>query len=82
MLAAQQRQERYYDQHHLNVEHDVGFQVLPYIKHLTLKVLSIGSNNLMPKWVGPVTVLKHIGPLTYRLKLPESRKVHSVWHVS
>ncbi len=82
MLAAQQRQTGYYDQHHLNVEHDVGFQVLPSTKHLTRKVLSIGSNNLMPWCVGPVTMLKYIGPLTCCLKLPESMKVHSVWHVS
>lgn len=25
----------------------------------------------MPKWVGPVMMLKSIGPLTYCLKLPE-----------
>ena len=35
----------------------------------------------MPKWVGPVMMLKSIGPLTYCLKLPESMKVRSVWYV-
>ena len=47
MLAAQQGQKRYHEQHHLNVEHDVGSQVLLSNKHLTLKVLSIGSNKLV-----------------------------------
>ncbi len=51
MLAAQQRQKCYHDQHRINVEHDVGSEVLLSTKHLTLKVLSIGSNKLMPKWV-------------------------------
>ena len=48
MLAAQQRQKRYYDQHRITVEHDVGSEVLFSTKHLTLKVLNIGSNKLMP----------------------------------
>ena len=78
MLAAQQRQKRYNDQHRISVEHDVGSEVLLSTKHLTLKVLSIGSNKLMLKWVGPFKVLKCIGPLTCRLKLPESMKVHNV----
>ena len=41
MLAAQQKQRRYYEEHHLNVEHDVGSQVLLSNEHLTLKLLSI-----------------------------------------
>jgi len=34
MLAAQQRQKVYYDQHRNNVEHDVGSEVLLSTKHL------------------------------------------------
>ncbi len=79
MLAAQQKQKRYYDQHHLNVKHDVGSQVLLSRKHPTLKVLSIGSNKLMSNGL---VVLKRIDPLTYCLEVPESMKVNSVWHVS
>lgn len=49
MLAAQQPQKRYYDQHHVKVDHDVGADVLLSTRHLQLKVLNIGSQNLMPK---------------------------------
>ena len=51
MLAAQQRQKRYYDQKHVAADHDVGVDVLLSTKHLKLKQLSIGSNKLMPKWL-------------------------------
>jgi len=82
MLAAQQRQKRYYDQRHVQADHDVGADVLLSTRHLKLKVLSVGSNKLMPKWVGPFKVLKRIGPLAYRLDLPDSMKTHNVWHVT
>lgn len=51
-------------------------------KHSRLKVLDIGSNKLMPKCVGPFQVLKRIGPLAYRLDLPDSMQTHNVWHVT
>jgi len=56
--------------------------VLLSTKHLKLKVLNIGSNKLMPKCVGPFQVLKRIGPLAYRLDLPDSMQTHNVWHVT
>lgn len=36
----------------------------------------------MPKWIGPFTCTERVGNLTYRLELPESMKIHDVFHVS
>jgi hypothetical protein len=40
-----------------------------------------GARKLAPKWLGPFTVTEVIGPVAYRLELPEDWKIHSVFHV-
>ena len=37
---------------------------------------------LSPKFFGPYRILEKIGAVTYRLELPPSSRVHSVFHVS
>ena len=34
-----------------------------------------------PKWEGPFKIDEVLGPVTYRLKLPASWKIHNVFHV-
>ena len=34
-----------------------------------------------PKWEGPFEINEVLGPVTYRLKLPASWKIHNVFHV-
>ena len=33
-----------------------------------------------PKWEGPFEIEEVLGPVTYRLKLPLSWKIHNVFH--
>ena len=48
-----------------------------------LKLKHPGSRKLLPRWVGPFIVERHIGPVAYRLELPNSmHTVHLVFHVS
>jgi hypothetical protein len=35
-----------------------------------------------PKFYGPYTIFKHVGPDTYQLALPSDSKLHLVFHVS
>ena len=37
---------------------------------------------MAPKREGPFEIIDTLGPLTYRLKLPETWKIHNVFHAS
>ena len=37
---------------------------------------------MAPKWEGLFKIIDMLGPLTYRLKLPETWRIHSVFHAS
>lgn len=53
--------------------------VLLSTKHLRLT----GPRKFCPRWVGPFTVLKKVGALSYKLQLPEAySRLHPVFHVS
>jgi hypothetical protein len=40
------------------------------------------DNKLSPKYYGPYKVLQNIGTMAYKLELPASSQVHSLFHVS
>jgi hypothetical protein len=80
MEAAQKRQKNYYDKTRRQVEYGVGSYVLLSSKDVGLKV--VGSRKLLPRFIGPFKVIKRVGELAYRLELPESLKIHDVFHVS
>jgi hypothetical protein len=40
------------------------------------------KGKLAPRFVGPFEILKRIGEVAYKLKLPSSMSVHDVFHVS
>ncbi|GKA75597.1 putative reverse transcriptase domain-containing protein [Tanacetum coccineum] len=42
-----------------------------------------GQRNLNPRYIGPFKILKRVGPMAYKLELPqELRNVHNTFHVS
>lgn len=84
LLAAQQRQKRYADQSRRDASFDLGAQVLLSTSHLKLRNSKDTSTTakLLPRRVGPFTVLERIGKAAYKLKLPDGWRVHPVYHVS
>ena len=78
--AAQERQKAYYDRGRTEQVFEVGQEVLLASTNLNLK--SPGAPKLLPKWVGPFTVLQRVGPLAYELDLKGTLPVHNVFHTS
>ena len=59
--------------------HEVGEKVWLATKNLPLRA---GTRKLSAIWAGPFEVIEAIGPVAYRLRLPEDWGVHDVFHIS
>ena len=80
LLAAQQRQKRYADEHRRETDFKVGQKVNLSTQNLHLKE---GQAKKLPRrFVGPFEVLEVVSPVAYKLKLPRRMKIHPVFHVS
>ena len=73
--ANQHRSKRSFD-----VEDWVFLWLQPY-KQMFLKKAK-KDNKVSPKYYGPYKLLQNIGTKAYKLELPASSRVHSVFHVS
>jgi hypothetical protein len=81
LISAQASMKRNPDSHRRDLEFAVGEQVLLSSKNLRLKTM--GTKKLLPRFIGPFVILKRIGKLAYELELSQDMpKVHPVFHVS
>ena len=83
LLTAQSRQKSYYDRRRRNLEFQVGDSV--FLKVSPMRgVLRFGkTGKLAPHYIGPFPILERIGPLAYRVQLPNWLSgVHDVFHIS
>ena len=78
-FAAQQRQKRHYDAKHVDAVFAVN-ELLLSTKGLNVK--NFGTNKFAPKYMGPFKGLERIGQVAYKLELPVTTRIHSVFHVS
>ena len=72
-------QQNYYNRKHRDVQFSVGDLVLLSTQNLRLKGI---PHKLQWKFCGPYKVLERIGTQAYRLKLPDTWRIHPVFHVS
>lgn len=80
LQAAQERQKKYYDKHHVPLKLDVGSYVLLNTRNLQFKG---GVRKLHPRWCGPFKVKRSIRDVAYELHFPaEMGSVHPVFHAS
>ncbi|GKD66464.1 hypothetical protein Tco_1308572 [Tanacetum coccineum] len=82
MQAARDRQKSYADKRRRPLEFEVGDKVM--LKVAPWKgVMRFGKRGkLNPRYIGPFRIIERIGPVTYRLELPqELSRVHNVFHV-
>ena len=78
---AQQRQAQVADRHRRPLEFDVGAQVLLSTTHINLRGAG-PARKLLPKFVGPFPVIQKVSLVAYKIQLPETMKIHPVFHVS
>ncbi|GKA48388.1 hypothetical protein Tco_0741346 [Tanacetum coccineum] len=82
MQAARDRQKSYADKRRRPLEFEVGDKVM--LKVAPWKgVMRFGKRGkLNPHYIGPFQIIERIGPVAYRLELPqELSRVHNVFHV-
>ena len=69
----------YYDKKHQDIQFYVEDLVLLSAQNLRLKVI---PHKLQWKFCGSYRILERIGIQAYQLKLPDSLKIHPMFHVS
>ena len=80
LYAAQQSQKAYADTKRRDVTFAVGDKVLLSTKNLRL--CTPGVRKLLPRYIGPFTIVERLGAVAYRLALPPNMRIHNVFHVS
>lgn len=81
--AAKQRQKAYADIKRRHVEFNIGDAVLLSSKNINIRMPQDGTKKLLPKWIGPFTIIKEVNKVAYKLELPDHMKrIHNVFHVS
>ena len=79
LAAAQARMKKNADTHRRELKFSVGDQVLLSSKNIRLT----GVRKLLPRFLGPFTIIKRIGDMAYELDIAECMpKIHPVFHVS
>ncbi|GJX94614.1 hypothetical protein Tco_0349200, partial [Tanacetum coccineum] len=83
LKAARDCQKSYVDNRRKPLEFSVGDQVLLKVSHWKDVVRFGKKGKLVPRYIGPFEIIKRIGPVAYRLRLPqELSSVHDIFHVS
>ncbi|GKB51152.1 hypothetical protein Tco_0901905 [Tanacetum coccineum] len=84
LKAARDRQKRYADNRRKPLEFEVGDRVMLKVSPWKGDIrFGRKKGKLAPRYVGPFEILERIGPVAYRLRLPEElSEVHDMFHVS
>ncbi|GJZ72950.1 putative reverse transcriptase domain-containing protein [Tanacetum coccineum] len=82
LQAARDRQKSYADSGRKMTEYEVGENVLLKVSPWKGVMRFRKKGKLAPRYVGPFEILERIGPVAYRLRLPEELiGVHDTFHV-
>ncbi|GJY07217.1 hypothetical protein Tco_0374271 [Tanacetum coccineum] len=83
LKAARYRQKSYADNRRKPLEFEVGDRVMLKVSPWKGVIRFRKKGKLAPRYVGPFEILERVGPVAYRLRLPEELSgVHDTFHVS
>ncbi|GJZ17629.1 putative reverse transcriptase domain-containing protein [Tanacetum coccineum] len=83
LKAARDRQKSYADNRRKPLEFEVGDRVMLKVSPWKGVIRFRKKGKLAPRYVGPFKILERIGPVAYRLRLPEELSgIHDTFHVS
>src|SRR4051812_2400160 len=83
LQRAQQNQAQYANKKRRDEQFDIGDQVLLSTSNLRLASLAQQpSRKFQPRYIGPYKILEKISPVAYKLQLPQTFKIHPVFHIS
>ncbi|GKD38048.1 hypothetical protein Tco_1258255 [Tanacetum coccineum] len=83
LKATRDRQKSYADKRMKPLEFNVGDYVLLKVSPWKVVVRFRKKGKLAPRFVGPFEIIEKVGPVAYRLDLPEELNgVHDTFHVS
>lgn len=83
LLRAQQRMKAHADKNRTERSFEVGEMV--YLKlqpHVQSSVAYRSNHKLSFRFYGPFQIIQKVGPVAYKLALPDTSKIHPVVHVS
>nr|GEY92540.1 putative reverse transcriptase domain-containing protein [Tanacetum cinerariifolium] len=83
LLTARSRQKSYTDVKHKPMEFEVGDKVMLKVSPWKGVIRFRKRGKLSPRYIGPFEIIKRIGPMAYKLELPEKlRGIHNTFHVT
>ena len=80
MLAAQSRDKAYADRKTRPQTFEVGQRVLLSTKNLHIKRSNL-TKKLLSGYIGPFKIMNKVGSQAYELELPQTMKMHDIFHV-
>nr|GEX32293.1 putative reverse transcriptase domain-containing protein [Tanacetum cinerariifolium] len=83
LLTARSQQKSYADLKRRLIEFEVGDKVMLKVSPWR-GVIRFGKHGrLSPRFIGPIKVIERIGPVAYKLELPEKLcRIHDTFHIS
>nr|GEZ41909.1 hypothetical protein [Tanacetum cinerariifolium] len=83
LLAARSRQKSYTDVRRKPLEFEVGDRVMLKVSPWKGMIRFRKRGKLSPRYIGPFKILSRIGPVAYKLDLPqELHEIHNTFYVS
>nr|GFB69225.1 putative reverse transcriptase domain-containing protein [Tanacetum cinerariifolium] len=83
LLASRSRQKSYADVRHKPLEFVVGDRVMLKVSPWKGVIRFEKRGKLSPRYIRPFKILSRIGPVAYKLDLPqELHRIHNTFHVS